>query len=209
MSTDDGSETAPDKSDDTNLPPSEVGVGDGREKYIQLVTTAGKEIDHGDAYVRHSETEFLVSPDEDFPPAETTRYQKDHLERVEITQHHSNCFITTAAAGEGPTLESLRGFRTDVMAPTHAGRALLTVYEAISPPIAATLDRHPEAAPTRLVRWLVDCCGSLADRRRAATTAGGRAALSITLIALYVVGVVLAALGHGWLRARERAESEA
>jgi hypothetical protein len=202
MSTDDGSETGADI-DDTDRPLSEVGVGDGREKHVLVVTASGKEIDHDEVFLRHTETEYLVCADPDFPPGETTRYRKENIDRVKITQHHSNCFITTAAAGEGPTLDSLRGFRADVMAPTRSGRTLLRVYEALSPPIAATLDRHPEAAVTRLVRRLVDRCGALADRRRDATSDAERATLSVGLIALYVVGVALAAAGHGWLRVRE------
>jgi len=198
MSTDDGADTPAEGSDDL----SERGVGDGREKHVRVVTAAGKEFDHDKVFLRHTETEYLICADPDFPPAETTRYRKDDLHRAEITQHHSNCFITTATAGEGPTLESLRGFRADVMAPTRSGRALLRVYEAVSPPIAATLDRHPDAAPTRVVRRLVDACGSLADRRDR-TGGVGRAALSVVLIALYVVGVGTAAAGHAWLRGRE------
>jgi hypothetical protein len=201
MSTDDGSET--NETDDVDRPLSEVGVGDGREKHLHVVTASGKEIDHDEVFVRHTETEYLVCADPDFPPSETTRYRKENIDRVKITQHHSNCFITTAAAGEGPTLDSLRGFRADVMRPTRSGRTLLRVYEAISPPIAATLDRHPEAASTRLVSRLVERCGALADRRRAARGAAERAALSVALIGLYVVGVGLAALAHGWLRGRE------
>jgi len=203
MSTDEGSDTEAETGPDDDLPLSEIGVGDGREKHVLVVTASGKEIDHDEVFVRHSETEYLVCSDPDFPPAETTRYRKENLDRVKITQHHSNCFITTAAAGEGPTLDSLRGFRADVMRPTRSGRALLHVYEAVSPPIAATLDHHPDATVTRLVRRLVDRCGALADRRRAATGDAERAALSVALIALYVVGVALAAAGHGWLRGRE------
>lgn len=199
MSTDDGSETG--EVDDTDL--SEVGVGDGREKHLHVVTASGKETDHDEVFVRHTEAEYLVCADPDFPPSETTRYRKENVDRVKITQHHSNCFITTAAAGEGPTLDSLRGFRADVMRPTRSGRTLLRVYEAISPPIAATLDRHPEAASTRLVRRLVERCGTLADRRRTARGGARRAALSVALIGLYVVGVALATLAHGWLRGRE------
>ncbi|AXG10301.1 CFI-box-CTERM domain-containing protein [Haloplanus rubicundus] len=205
MSIDEGSETNPEpESDDAERPLSERGVGDGREKHVLVVTASGKEIDHDEVFLRHTETEYLVCADPDFPPGETTRYRKENIDRVKITQHHSNCFITTAAAGEGPTLDSLRGFRADVMTPTRSGRALLRVYEALSPPIAATLDRHPEAAATRLVRWLVGRCGSLADRRRASTADGERAVLSLALIGLYVVGICVAALGHGWLRGRER-----
>ncbi|QGX96431.1 hypothetical protein EI982_17415 [Haloplanus rallus] len=202
MSTDDGAGPPADGDEDL----SEMGVGDGREKHLLVVTAAGKQFDHEKVFLRHTETEYLVCADPDFPPAETTRYRKSDLHRAEITQHHSNCFITTATAGEGPTLDSLRGFRADVMAPTRSGRALLRVYEAVSPPIAATLARHPDAGPTRAVRWLVDACGSLADRRDR-TGAVGRALLSVVLIALYVVGVVVAAAGHVWLRGRERVGS--
>lgn len=203
MSTDDGAETGAEG--DADRPPSEVGVGDGREKHFLVVTESGKRIEHDEAYIRHTESEYLVSSDGDFPAAETTRYRKENLDRVEISQHHSNCFITTAAAGEGPTLDSLRGFRAEVMRPTRSGRVLLRVYEAISPPIAATLDRHPGSTTARLVGRLVDRCGALADRRRATTGDAERAALSVALICLYVVGVALAALGHGWLRGRELA----
>lgn len=201
MSTEDGSETG--EADDMDRPPSEIGVGDGREKHLRVVTAGGKEIDHDEVYIRHTETEYLVCKDPEFPPSETTRYRKENLDRVKITQHHSNCFITTAAAGEGPTLDSLRGFRAEVMRPTRSGRVLLRVYEAVSPPIAATLDRHPQATATRLVRHLVDRCGALAERRRTTTGHAERAALSVALVCLYVLGVGLAALGHGWLRSLE------
>jgi len=203
MSTDDTSETGPEG--DADRPLSEIGVGDSREKHLLVVTESGKRIDHDEVYVRHTESEYLVSPDLEFPASETTRYRKENLDRVEISQHHSNCFITTAAAGDGPTLDSLRGFRAEVMQPTRSGRVLLRVYEAISPPIAATLDRHPGSTTTRLVRRLVDRCGALADRRRATTGDAERAALSVALICLYVVGIALAALGHGWHRSRELA----
>jgi hypothetical protein len=202
MSTDDGSEMGADV-DDTDRPLSEIGVGDGREKHLLVVTASGKEIHHDEVFLRHTETEYLVCADPDFPPAETTRYRKENIDRVKITQHHSNCFITTAAVGEGPTLDSLRGFRAEVMRPTRSGRTLLRVYEIISPPIAATLDRHPDAAATRLIRRLVDHCGSLANRQQEATGTAERTTLSVGLIALYVVGVALAAAGHGWLRGRE------
>lgn len=206
MSTDEGSDAddGDGGGDDADRPLSEVGVGDGREKHLHVVTASGKEIDHDEVYIRHTETEYLVCSDTEFRPAETTRYRKENVDRIKITQHHSNCFITTATAGEGPTLDSLRGFRGDVMAPSPVGRGLLHVYEAISPPVAATLDRHPDAVPTRLVRRLVERCGTLADRRRAVRGDGERAVLSLALIALYVVGVCLGALAHGWLRARER-----
>lgn len=210
MSTDEGSDatgTTPDQGNDeddaSDLPPSEVGVGDGREKYVLVVTESGKEIEHKGVYLRQSKDEYLVSPDQEFPSDETTRYRKSNLHRTEVSQHHSNCFITTATAGEGATLNSLRGFRADVMRPTRSGRALLRVYDAVSPPVAATLARHPDATSTRLVRRLVDRCGSLANRRDAASTSVGRATLSAVLVSLYVVGVVFGALAHCWLCARE------
>lgn len=178
-------------------------VGDGRKKHVSVRTRAGKEFDHGDVYLRHSETEFVVSPDAEFPPDETTRYRKADLARVDVTQHHSSCFVTTATAGEGRTLSLLREFRDDVMAPSRAGRGLLVVYDAVSPPVAATLAAHPDATGTRAVRRLVERCGSLADRRRRAAPAG-RVALSCALVALYVVGVCLALAVHGWLSLRER-----
>jgi len=203
MSTDEGPDAEGAETEtETDGDLSEVGVGDGREKHLYVVTASGKEFDHDEVFLRYTETEYLVCADPDFPPAETTRYRKENLDRVKITQHHSNCFITTAAAGEGPTLDSLRGFRADVMRPTRTGRALLRIYEAISPPIAATLDRHPESRTAHLVRRLVDGCGALADRRRASAPTE-RAVLSVALIGLYVVGVAVAALGHGWLRGRE------
>ena len=213
MGTDDGSETEGGSGDESegndDRPPSEIGVGDGREKHLRVVTKSGKEIDHDEVYLRHTETEYLVSSDPEFPAAETTRYRKEDLLLATVTQHHSNCFITTATAGEGPTLDSLRDFRADVMAPTPVGCALLRAYEAISPPIAATLGRHPDATSTAVVRGLVDRCGSLADRRRTTELVITRTGLSVLLVALYVVGVGLAALAHGWLRGNELVRSNA
>ncbi|MFC6988987.1 CFI-box-CTERM domain-containing protein [Haloplanus sp. GCM10025708] len=175
-----------------------VEVGDGREKHVTVVTEAGTEVTHGDVYLRHSEEGFAVSPEAEFPAAETTRYRKANLERVEVTQHHAACFITTATAGDGPTLDALRGFRDGVMTASRPGRALLWVYDAVSPPIAATLARHPDARSTRLVRWLVERCGAVA-RRREESGATGRTLRSLSLTALYVVGVCLAAAAHLWL----------
>jgi hypothetical protein len=182
---------------------SEVGVGDGREKHVHVVTGAGKEFDHEGVFLRYTETEFLVSPDLDFRPADTTRYRKSDVDRVSITQHHSNCFITTAAAGEGPTLDALRGFREEVMVTAPVGRGLLSVYDTISPPVATTLAGHPDATATRLIRGLVERCGALADARDAASTPVGRAGRSVALVCLYVVGVCLSIVAHGWLRASE------
>ncbi len=182
-----------------------VEVGDGRRKHVTLVTAAGERVEHGDVFLRHSVSAFAVSPSASFEEGETTRYPKTDLARVEVTQHHASCFITTAAAGEGPTLDALRGFRDDALAPRSAGRALLAVYDAVSPPVAATLARHPDARTARGVRWLVDRCGSLARRRAESESAAVRAALSLLLTALYAVGVAFAVAGACGLRLRDRA----
>lgn len=180
-----------------------TAVGDGRQKHVSVHTRTDDHHDHGNVYLKHSSAAFIVSPDKSFPDTETTQYAKSDLSRVEVTQHHSMCFITTATAGDGPALDALRGFRDDALVRSVPGRALVKTYNSVSPPIAATLSRHPEAATTRLVRWLVRRCGVLARRRtRAAPTV--RAALTGLLVVLYVVGVVCAAVGHLAIRYRER-----
>ena len=181
-----------------------VEVGDGRRKHVTVVTAGGDRTDHGDVFLRHSVSEFVVSESPSFEEGETTRYRKADLARVEVTQHHSACFITTAAAGEGPTLDALRGFRDDALAPSPAGRALLSVYDAVSPSVAATLSRHPDARTTRGVRRLVEFCGELARRRTASDAAAVRTGLTFLLTALYAVGVAFAVVGECGLRLRER-----
>lgn len=189
-----------DRTDETEPP---VAVGDGREKHVRVLTETGEHHDHGDVYLKQSSVAFLVSPDESFPDEETKRYPKDALSRVEVTQHHSMCFITTATAGEGSTLDALREFRDESLVRSSPGRALVAVYEAVSPPIAATLSRHPEGTTTRLVRVLVRLCGALARRQERASPVG-RAVLTSLLVVLYVFGVGCAALGHLIIRLRER-----
>lgn len=180
----------------------ETPVGDGRQKHVTLVRASGERIEHGDVFLKHSSTGFLVSPDPEFPDEETTRYAKAEFVRAEISQHHSACFITTATAG-GAELDALRDFRDDVLARSLPGRALVRVYDAVSPPVARTLSRRPGAATTRGVRWLVERCAGLA-RRQAETDASVRsAALSAVLVVLYVVGVWWAVLGHLAIRGRE------
>lgn len=149
-------------------------VGDGRTKHVTVITREGERHEHGDVSVKHSAEAYLVSPTFEFPDGKTTRYEKTDCERVTVTQHHSSCFITTAAAGEGETLESLRTFRDDALAATPAGRALVAAYERISPPIAATLAAAPEGYTARAVRRLVERCGALARRRRRAGSAASR-----------------------------------
>lgn len=179
------------------------GVGDQREKHVTVVTRTGERFEHGDVFLRHATDAFLVSPDPTFPSSETDRYPKADLVRVEITQHHAACFITTATAGEGPTLDALRGFRDDALASNPAGRGLVGLYYAVSPPIAATLARYPESATARTVRWLVDRCGTLA-RTRADAAGPRRLALTGLLTLLYALGLLVALLGHLGIRTRER-----
>ncbi|QLG26632.1 hypothetical protein HUG10_03345 [Halorarum halophilum] len=174
--------------------PSEA-VGDGRQKYVEVVTATGERHEHGDSYIRQSEGAIFVSTEPGFAPEDTVTYRKPELSRVTIEQHHSSCFITTAVAGEERTLAALRGFRDKAMAPSPLGRPLVGLYEQISPPIAGTLAERPDGATARVVRALVRSCAGLA-RRREATSGHGRVALSALLVALYVVGVVVAAAGH-------------
>lgn len=196
----------PDAGDESGVSESEsdpVTVGDGREKHVSVLTEAGERHDHGNVYLKHSTTAFIVSPEQSFSDDETVHYEKTDLRRVEITQHHSACFITTATTDEGPTLDALRDFRDDSLRRTAGGRALVASYEAVSPPIATTLARHPDARTTRLVGWLVERCGTLARRRERATLPT-RMAMGALLVFVYVVGVGCAALGHGVIRLRER-----
>lgn len=197
----DGSERSADETDisDESLP---VAVGDNREKHISLITRTGKYHEHGNVYLKHSSMAFFVSLDASFPDAETTRYPKNNLSRVEVTQHHSACFITTATAGDGPALDALRNFRDGSLSQSALGRALVTIYNTMSPPIAATLARHPSSRTTRLVRWLVHRCASLAQWRTHASPAI-RVILTIVLVTLYIVGLECAAFGHLIIRYRE------
>lgn len=197
---------ADDRADEGDAAPIEIG--DGRRKHVLVVTADGKRIEHGDVYLKHSEIEFIVSPDAEFTDATTTRYSKERLNRVEVTQHHSACFITTATVDEGDVLDALRGFRDDVLARSVPGRGLLRIYDAVSPPIAATLARHPTARTTRFVRWLVERCATLANRRATSASLPVRVALSALLVALYVVGVCFAAGGHVCIRVTERAAAQ-
>ncbi|MDY6817806.1 MAG: CFI-box-CTERM domain-containing protein [Halobacteriales archaeon] len=180
-----------------------IEVGDFREKHVRIVTDDGEEIDHSSVYFKHSATEFIVSQDPDFPPEDTERYSKDEVATAEITQHHSACFITTATTGSGSTLERLRIFRDEALSASPIGRGCIALYYAVSPPIAATLDRYPQSVPTRVVRWLVHRCGDLAARRGETRSSLRRAGFSTILVGLYMIGIVLAGVGHLGLRCRE------
>ncbi|AGB15117.1 subtilisin-like serine protease [Halovivax ruber XH-70] len=114
------------------------------------------------------------------------------------------CFITTATAGEGPTLDSLRRFRDESMAATPVGRGMVGLYYRISPPIADTLERHPESLTTRATRKIVDVCASLSDRQDETDSPVESASLGVTLTALYMVGITVGASGHFGIRMREQ-----
>lgn len=189
---------ARDETTERDLP----GVGDNREKHVTVVTDDGERHDHDDTFLRYTDDTFIVSRDPEFAEAERSTYRKEDVRRLEVTQHHTACFITTATAGEGETLNALRGFRDDALEPTPAGRALVRVYYTVSPPVARTLERHPDARTTRFVRWLVERCADLAETREVASPAAG-AALTVCLTLLYVVGVLAATLGHLGIRLRE------
>ena len=179
-------------------------VGDQREKHVSVLSRSGDRIERGDVYFRHSATDFVVSPEPTVPEGATERYPKETLLRVEVTQHHSACFITTATAGESETLDVLREFRDGAMGRTLAGRALVGCYYAVSPPVAATLARHPKARTTRTVRWLVGRCAGLARRRAASRSRPVAFAASLLLTIAYAFGLAVAIAGHGGIRLLER-----
>lgn len=180
--------------DETGLEP--VELGDGRQKHVTIISSAGDQMTHNDSYLRHSTTEFIVSPDDSFSPDKTTRYAKSEIARIEISQHHSRCFITTAVVDEQAALEMLRNFRDDALTASVFGQALVRVYERLSPPIAETLAHHPHARTTQVVRWLVHRCAQLAHLRITISSSIARYILSISLTVLYLLGVTIALLGH-------------
>ncbi len=77
----------------------------------------------------------------------------------------STCFIATAACSTAshPDVVLLRSFRDDVLLRSAAGRLFISVYTAISPPIADLIAPHPRLrALTR--RLIVNPAASLASR---------------------------------------------
>ena len=114
------------------------------------------------------------------------------------------CYITTATAGEGETLDSLRRFRDESMSATPVGRGLVDLYYRISPPIAQTLERHPESLTSRTTRTIVDACASLSDAQERTDSRAKSASLGVALTALYVVGITVGASGHAGISLRER-----
>jgi hypothetical protein len=93
-------------------------------------------------------------------------------ERAEQTKAKSGCFIATAACGSAyhPEVQILRDYRDSVMARHAAGRAVTSVYQLISPPIADCIGDRPWAR--RIVRaTLIRPLARWADRRRTARCA--------------------------------------
>jgi hypothetical protein len=75
------------------------------------------------------------------------------------------CFVATAACGTewAPDVVALRRFREAILRPTGWGRTAIGAYEALSPPVAAWLERSPAArAAVRLL--LVRPCAWAANR---------------------------------------------
>lgn len=63
----------------------------------------------------------------------------------------SRCFIASSVYGpEAPQTEELRAFRDRSLMRSALGRAFVRCYYRLSPPVAASLERHPRlAAPVR------------------------------------------------------------
>jgi subtilisin len=121
----------------------------------------------------------------------------------ETDEEFSFCFITTATADDTETLDSLRRFRDDSMKATPVGTGMVGLYYRISPPIARTLDRHPDSPEAGLTRRIVETSASLSDSQAETDSRVASAALGLVLTMLYVVGLVVGAAGHASLRARE------
>lgn len=176
-------------------------VGDDREKFVRVTLVSGEQIEHGDVYFRYTDEEFIVAPSMDFEDEEMVRYHKGEAVRVEIIQHHAACFVTTAVAGESETLDTLRRFRDDVLGQTLSGRMLVGLYYAVSPPVADTLERHPESRTATAVRWFVNRCAGLVARRKRHSRL--RTPLSVLVTLLYVIGLLVATAGTVLIRVRE------
>jgi subtilisin len=121
----------------------------------------------------------------------------------ETDDEFSFCFITTATADETETLDSLRRFRDDSMKATPVGKGLVGLYYRISPPIARTLDRHPDSPEAGLTRKIIETSASLSDSQADTDSRVKTAALGVMLTMLYLVGLVVGAAGHVSLRTRE------
>ncbi|MFB6112619.1 MAG: CFI-box-CTERM domain-containing protein [Halodesulfurarchaeum sp.] len=195
-----------------NQEPEEVteelpGVSDQEQKNVTVLDRSGEWTEHFEVYMAHDDDAFIVSEHEWFPESEQTEYRKQDIQRVKVDQTHPTlCFITTAAAGEGETLDALRGFRDDALESSFLGRALVQFYYAVSPPIAETIDSHPDSRTTRAVRTLVDGAADLAERRTETGSAAGRAISSVVVTLVYVFGMIVALSGHTVIRTLELLE---
>ncbi len=73
------------------------------------------------------------------------------------------CFIATAASGEDAAeVETLRAWRDDVLYPTRSGRAAISLYYSMAPPIARVIASSP-VARTFVRRLLVLPAAHLAE----------------------------------------------
>lgn len=118
----------------------------------------------------------------------------------------SSCVITTAAASDPATLSSLRRFRDDSMSRSRVGRGLLALYYRLGPPVAATLDQHPESRTRRTVRQIVRGCATLADRQCQTQSRVRSALITATLVTVYAVGGLVGLAGHVIIQATERVQ---
>ena len=116
------------------------------------------------------------------------------------------CYITTATASNNDTLHSLRRFRDESMGATPVGRGLVGLYYRISPPIAQTLERHPESRTAGAVRRLVEHCADLSNAQERTDSRVASALIGVALTQLYVVGILVGAGGHAGIRTRELIE---
>lgn len=122
---------------------------------------------------------------------------------VAVESEDEECFITTATARDHQTLQSLRRYRDDWLTATWPGERLADVYYKISPPIARSLQKHPSSTPARATRTLVERCAALSNRQRETDSRVKGSLLGVTLLFLYVIGILTGLFGHLWLRASE------
>ena len=117
MSTEDGSETDAEAGagdDPEDLPPSEIGVGDGREKPLHVVTASGKEIDHDEVYLRRQTID--------------NRTVYSRYDDADAYVGTWSFWLGTVALDLGPEIDlqsTLEGFETRVADRSPAGRVHL------------------------------------------------------------------------------------
>lgn len=117
-----------------------------------------------------------------------------------FTTDTGGCFITTATTDEPETRNELREFRDNELQGSPVGKALVSLYYWLSPPISRTLFQHPNSPVTRTVRAIVKICASLSERQERTRTRPVRIGYTIGIILLYVTGIFLGVLGHIWYR---------